>query len=129
MTFILVPNHGEDVQINAWNWRPTLELLRNADLINSKQYERMGAQGCGGIVDDAQSFRIADFIEGKLSDMKPGERVRADLTITVKPKPVFIFSPKTKPDDIDANELYSISYEWLVTFKEFCRNSKGFEVY
>jgi hypothetical protein len=23
MSFILIPNEGEDIQVNAWNWRPT----------------------------------------------------------------------------------------------------------
>ena len=31
-------------------------------------------------------------------------------------------------DDIDVVNLYSASYEWLVTFKDFCRRSEGFEV-
>lgn len=65
--FILVPNQGEDIQINAWNWRATLELL-------------------------------------------------------------FAASPDTKSDDIDENELYSATYEWLETFAHFCQTSKGFEV-
>jgi hypothetical protein len=34
MSFILIPTHGEDVQVNAWNWRPTLLLLRDANLID-----------------------------------------------------------------------------------------------
>ena len=33
MAFILTAESGEEVVINAWNWRPTLELLREAGLI------------------------------------------------------------------------------------------------
>ncbi len=43
MTFILVPEQGEDVQVNAWNWRPTLELLRAEGLLTEENYERMAA--------------------------------------------------------------------------------------
>lgn len=129
MTFILVPKHGEDVQVNAWNWRPTLELLRNEGLINTEDYKRMDAQGCGGKIDERLAVRIADFIERRLAEMKPGERMRADLAVASKPKKRLIISPRTRLENIDANEIYSASYEWLVTFKQFCRNSGGFEVH
>ena len=129
MTFILVPKHGDEVQINAWNWRPTLELLRNEGLVDAETYERMGAQGCGGKVDDALAHHIADFLERRLADMQPGERIRADLSVTAKAKTIQVISPGSKLDDINANDLYSATYEWFVTFKEFCRSSGGFEVY
>jgi hypothetical protein len=129
MTFILVPERGEDVQINAWNWRPTLELLLAAGLISEEQHERMGAQGAGGSVDAEQAGRIAEVIAAKLSDMKSGERLLADLTITSEPKTKWYITPETKPGDIAVNDAYSASYEWLSKFAEFCKRSGGFEVY
>ena len=48
MALILIPRNGEDVKINAWNWRPTLELLRKANLIDDDLYERMGRMGTSG---------------------------------------------------------------------------------
>ena len=53
MTFILVPSQGEDLQVNAWNWRPTLELLLAANVIPEDDHELMGANGCGGEASDA----------------------------------------------------------------------------
>jgi hypothetical protein len=44
MSFILVPKHGDDVQVNAWNWRPTLELLLREGLISEELHDRMGAR-------------------------------------------------------------------------------------
>src|SRR6266508_1982338 len=128
MSFILVPQNGEDVQVNGWNWRPILELLRTESLITEENYERMGAQGCGGQVNDEVARRIADVIERTLIAMKPGERMLADLTVTTSPKPAYAFSPTTKLEDIDGNDIYSASYEWLVRFKDFCRSSGGFKV-
>jgi hypothetical protein len=29
---------------------------------------------------------------------------------------------------VDTNEIYSASYDWLVAFRDFCRQSGGFEV-
>ena len=129
MTFILVPKQGEDVQVNAWNWRPTLELLRAENLLTDEDYERLAANECGGHVDAALAYRIADVVESKLAAMDPGERLRADLSITATPKVLQAFSPETKPDDVDTINLYSATYEWLVTFKDFCKRSEGFEVF
>ena len=128
MTFILVPKQGEDIQINAWNWRPTLDLLLAADLITKDDHERMGGQGLGGRVDEAKALLIADFVMRKLRTMNPGERLLADLSISKKPKQLAVFTPGMKADDVDSNDLYSVTYEWLETLVRFCRSSKGFEV-
>jgi hypothetical protein len=58
MTFILVPAHAEpdgDLQINAWNWRPTLELLLRARLLDGEAVERAAAQDAGGGVTAEQA--------------------------------------------------------------------------
>jgi hypothetical protein len=60
--------------------------------------------------------------------MTPGQRLRADLTITGEPKKLVVFTPGTKIEDIDAVELYSATCEWLVMFRDFCRTSEGFKV-
>jgi hypothetical protein len=129
MTFILVPKRGNDLQINAWNWRPTLELLLREGLINEELYERMGAQGAGGVVDAELAGRIADAIGLTLGEMKPGERMRADLTVTDQPKATWAVTPETQPDELDTNDTYSATREWLTTFAKFCRDSGGFEVF
>jgi hypothetical protein len=130
MTFILVPKSGEDLQINAWNWRPTLELLREAKLITEEQYEGMGAQGAGGVVDAESAKAIANFVEGKLAEMKSEDRMRADLTVTSEPKALRVFTPNgSNSGEADLNDTYSATYERLVTFADFCRRSGGFEVF
>ena len=128
MSFILVPNEGDDVQVNAWNWRPTLEFLRAQNIITTDHAELLGCNGCGARVDAQLANRIAAAVENKLTTLKPGDRMRADLTIAAKPKGLQVFGPDTQPDDIDANELYSATYDWLVTFKDFCKRCDGFEV-
>jgi hypothetical protein len=129
MSFILVPEHGEDLQVNAWNWRPTLELLRTEGLISEESYERMGAQGAGGLVDAATAVRIAQAVESRLAGMRRGERVLADLTVTDRPKAAWVITPDARPDDLDVNDIYSASYEWLMEFAGFCKRSGGFKVY
>ena len=129
MTFILVPKRGDALQINAWTWCPTLELLLRERLIGEELYERMGTQGAGGEVGAGLASRIADAIERRLGDMKPSERMLADLTVTDRPKAKWVITPATRPDELDTNDIYSATYEWLTTFAKFCRGSGGFEVY
>jgi len=128
MSFILVPNHGEDIQVNGWNWRPTLELLRAENLVSEENYERMGAQGCGGAVDADVARRIADLIERKLAAMGSGQRSLGDLTVTANPKKSVTFAPGMATEEIDVNDLYSASYDWLVALRDFCKQSGGFQV-
>jgi hypothetical protein len=128
MTFILVPSQGEDLQVNAWNWRPTLELLFAANAITEEDHEQMGAHGCSGKVDAEKAFRIADAVAQKLMSMNSGDRMLANLSVSKEPKKLAVFGPGVNADDIDENEIYSTTYEWLEKFSKFCRSSGGFEV-
>jgi hypothetical protein len=117
--------------VNAWNWRPTLDLLLNEDLIDGERHELLGAHGCGAGVDEELAGRIAEAIERKLklADMKAGMRMRADLSVTSVDRKPIVFTATASTDGVDQNEAYSATYEWLVTFKEFCARSGGFDVF
>ena len=128
MSFILVSSEGEELQVNAWNWRPTLNLLFAAGLITENDYELLGSQGCGGRVNAEKADQIANALSQKLASMNPGERMLANLSVSSEPKKKAVFSPDTNVKDIDANELYSTTVEWLQTFVTFCRRSGGFDV-
>jgi len=128
MSFILVPNQGEDIKVNAWNWRPTVEFLRAENVITNDHAELLGGNGCGASVDAALALKMAAALDNKLSIMKPGDRIRADLTVTSIPKVPQVFAPDSKPGDIDVTNLYSATYEWLIIFKDFCKRCNGFEV-
>jgi len=82
-------------------------------------------------VDGDLANRFADAIERrlKLADMKEGQRMLADLTVTSDERTPATFSPTGSADAVDVNDLYSTTYEWLVAFKEFCRRSGGFDVF
>ena len=128
MTFILVPSEGEDLQVNAWNWHPTLELLFVTNVITEEEHDLMGCQGCGGKVDAEKTSRIAEVVMQKLEGINPGDRMLANLEVSNKPKKLAVFTPGMSGENVDANELYATSYEWLETFAKFCRSSGGFEV-
>jgi hypothetical protein len=125
MSFILVPKYGDDLQVKAWNWRPTLEFLLHEKVIDAETHELMSLNGCGGKADADLARRIAAAIDCKPQRMHRGERIRADLLITAEPKKVVHFESS---DPIDAVDLYSAKYEGLVEFTNFCKRSGGFEV-
>jgi hypothetical protein len=72
MSFILVPSQGSDIQINAWNWRPTILLLHDGGIIDDEQHERMGAQGAGGHASAELAERIAACLDLELTRMNLG---------------------------------------------------------
>jgi hypothetical protein len=131
MSFILTARNEEELQVNAWNWRPTLLLLLNENLIDLEHHNMLGTHGCRARVDADLAGRFADAIERrlKLADMKPGQRMLADLTVTSDERKLVTLDATTNTDDIDGNDLYSAKFEWLVTFGDFCRRSGGFEVF
>lgn len=128
MSFILIPNQGDDIQVNAWNWRPTLEFLRAQNIITTDHAELLGCNGCGARLDADLANRISAAVENKLSTIAPDDRMRVDLTVTSNLKVPQVWGPDTQPDDIDVTNLYSATYEWLVTFKDFCKRRGGFMV-
>ena len=127
MSFILVSSASEDLQVNAWNLASHSRIVA-AGVITENDYELLGCQGCGGRVDAEKATQIADAVMEKLDSMKTGERMLADLSISVEPKKKAVFSPDANDKDIDVNELYSTTPEWLDTFAKFCRSSGGFRV-
>ena len=79
-------------------------------------------------MDQEKAERIADVVVAKLSSMNPGERMLANLGVSSEPKKLAVFDPSLNTNDIDINELYSTTFEWLDTFAKFCRSSNGFKV-
>jgi len=124
MSFTLVPKYGEATEVNVWVWRPTLELIRSAELIDDKSYEKMGRNDGDVQVDAVTAWKIADLIDQTVERMKPGDRLLGDLSITDKPEKQVVF--KT-PEDVA--EGYLASREWLKDFSEFSRDSGGFGVF
>ena len=128
MSFILVPLKGEDLVVNAWNWRPTLELLFAAGVITEDDYELLGCQGSGARVNEEKARRIADAVARKLESMNPGQRMPADLSTSSEAKQRAVFKLGNNDKEVDTNELYSTTFEWLHAFVGFCERSGGFRV-
>src|SRR5215510_4099062 len=89
MSFILVDlaDDQHDIQINGWNWRPTVALLIEAGILpTGERAETCLAQGCGGYFTKEEATRTAEFLTGLVASMKPGERVMFDGSTEISPK-------------------------------------------
>jgi hypothetical protein len=126
MSVILVDlaDDKHDVQINWWNWRPILALLREAELINNEQFERMGANGCGGQLTRAEAMEAAGFLRRAIMPrMHDEERVHANGEVSTVPK-------ESRPvSGLSSHELYAATKSSIERFASFCESSQGFDVY
>ena len=58
-----MPKYGEAREVNVWVWRPALELIRDAKLIDEKSYKKMGRNDGDVQVDAVTAWKIADLID------------------------------------------------------------------
>jgi hypothetical protein len=125
MTVILVDlaDDRHDWQINGWNWRPILALLREAELISDEQLERMGSAGCGGQLGASEALKAAAYMRREiLPRMKDGERIHANGQIsTIPPQPRLIST-------LSSHEHYAARKSSVEAFVTFCETCAGFNV-
>lgn len=125
MGFLLQDRSDEKtfVEVNFWNWRPTVELIRSFGIIDDERLERINSQCCGGYVNASEARRIGEKIKsGILPKLKDHSRIKLDLSITEEPDDY-----KMHYSD-DWMENYSCTKAWLVQFVEFCFRCGGFDV-
>jgi len=65
--------------------------------------------------------KIRDVVLPKLA---PDKRIYADGSITNAPDDMTLFK-----DDDEQWKNYSVGYDWLKEFSDFCLRSKGFQVF
>jgi len=113
-----------DCQINGWDWRPILQIIRLLQIFDADRLVRMGFNGGGAEVTEDEARLIAEFLEGEvLPLLSDQDRVRLDLAVSNEGRwegPI-----ESAPQE----RLYGASKECLVGFASFCRSCRGFRVY
>jgi hypothetical protein len=120
MTVILVSPGGDDVQVNGWNWRPTVNLFGKALGLDEEAVEKLQTGGIGASVSADQASEIAQFLDSYVQSLPRDSRVRLDGSVTEEPRSCAI--------DFVGTSNYSASYEWLIQFRDFCKTCGGFKV-
>ncbi|MFI7149536.1 hypothetical protein ACIBO2_31840 [Nonomuraea sp. NPDC050022] len=115
MSWTLETPNGESLDVNAWNWRPTLELLEKSGTLDADTTELLH-DNIDVELTGEQAQRIAIFLETYLAHIPAGGRVLLDGSNTTEPD-----SFEFHRDDLDRN--YSATVVWLTCFRDFCRTA------
>jgi hypothetical protein len=127
MSFTLMDLGSENFEFRAsvWNWKTALEIIKSFDVISEGKLRQISYNATGTSVSAEEAQEIGEQIRDKvLPKMRPGTRMLSDLSVTDKPDDGTLYR--------DADEQwknYSVDYEWLNEFAEFCFRSKGFQVF
>ena len=111
------------VFVNFWNWRPTVEILRTANLLDDKRLAGLHQQISATRISRNEARAIAHYLrEHVLPNLSHDARVLlAGATTTQPDDGVFHRSAE------DFNQNYSATRSWLETFADFCESCGGFE--
>ena len=115
-------NDAQWFQINFWNWRPIVELIRSLDVIPDERANELHQPYCGYGLSEAEAVAVAAVLEAKaLPGLSESERVLLDGSSTTQPDD-YVFHK----EDLALN--YSTTKPVLEEFIRFCRTCKGFTV-
>lgn len=110
---------------NVWNWKAALEIVKSLDIISEGKLRQMGYNATGVKIDTDEAHIIGTRIRDEiLPRLGPGKRIYGDLTVTDKPDDMTLHR-----DNDDQWKNYSVDYDWLKEFAEFCLRSKGFQIF
>ena len=121
MSWWLVGKNGSEIRVNAWRWRPTLELLKANHLIEDTRLEAMGYNGTGTEISAQEAEQIAQVVEGIVEKLDVQDRVLLDLSSTSEADTGQLYREEWEKN-------YSAPVAWLSEFASFCKSSGGFEV-
>ena len=127
MRFTLHDMSSENFEFtaNVWNWKAALEVIKHLDILSEGKVRQMAYNAMGVKVDQEDAHVIGEKIREKLLPrLEPNKRIYADGTITDQPDDMTLFK-----DEDEQWKNYSVNYEWLKDFSDFCLRSKGFQIF
>ena len=125
-TFIDSGSPNNEIHTNVWNWKPTLEIIRDLDVIGEMRARQLQYNATGFTVSGDEAALLGNGIRTRyLAKMKPGNRVRTDLSITDEPDDGTLY----RGDDSESWKNYGATYAWLEEFADFCLKCKGFQIF
>lgn len=127
MSFTLHDLGSENFEFsaNVWNWKAALEVIKELDIISEGKVRQMSYNAMGVKVELDEAHLIGEKIrDSVLPRLEPDKRIFADGTITHEPDDMTLFK-----DDDEQWKNYSVGYQWLKDFSDFCLRSKGFQIF
>lgn len=127
MSFTLHDMGSENFEFNAnvWNWKAVLEIVKDMDILSEGKVRQMGYNAMGVKIDIDDAHLIGTKLKNEiLPKLEPNKRMFADGTVTDAPDDGTIYK-----DDDEQWKNYSVSYDWVKDFADFCLRSKGFQIF
>ncbi len=127
MSFTLIDqgSEGYEFQVNVWNWKAAVEIIRSLDVLDEGAMRQMSYNATGVRVEMDAAHQIGSRIRDEiLPKVGPGKRIFCDLTVTQTPDDMTLHR-----DSDEQWKNYSATHEWLEEFSDFCLRSKGFQVF
>ena len=127
MSFTLhdMGSEGYEFTANVWNWKAALEVIKSLDVLSEGKIRQMGYNAMGTKVDMEEAHLIGRSLsDSVLPKLAPNKRIFADGSITEAPDDGTLHK-----DEDEQWKNYSVSYDWLKDFSEFCLRSKGFQIF
>ena len=127
MSFTLFDLGSENYQFTAsvWNWKALLEVIKSLDVVSEGKLRQMSYNATGVKIAAEDAQMIGEALAAKiLPQLQPNKRIYADLSITDEPDDMTLHK-----DQDEQWKNYSIGYDQVREFAEFCSRSKGFQVF
>jgi hypothetical protein len=127
MSFTLIDLGAENYELsaNVWNWKPTLEIIKSFDILSEGKIKQMTYNATGVKVEREDAHLIGEKIRDEiLPKLEPDKRMFMDLSITDAPDDGTLYK-----DEDEQWKNYSVNYDWLKDFSDYCLKSKGFQVF
>lgn len=127
MSFTLIDLGSENFEMsaNVWSWKPTLEIIKSFDVLSDGKLRQMEYNATGVKIEREDAHELGRLIQEKvLPKLEPNKRMYLDMSITDSPDDGTFYR-----DSDEQWKNYSVSYNWLKEFSEFCLRSKGFQVF
>ena len=127
MSFTLIDLGSENFELssNVWSWKPTLEIIKSLNILSDGKLRQMEYAATGVRIESDDAHEIGTKIQERiLPKLEPNKRMLMDMSVTDAPDDGTIHR-----DEDEKWKNYSVSYESLKEFSEFCLKSKGFQVF
>ena len=127
MSFTLQDMSSENFEFfaNVWNWKAAIEVIKHLDIISEGKLRQMSYNATGVKIEIEEVHLLGEKIRDVvLPKLAPDKRIYADGSITNAPDDMTLFK-----DDDEQWKNYSVGYDWLKEFSDFCLRSKGFQVF
>ena len=117
-------NNGNNWNVNFWNWRPIVEIIRSLELLPEERVDALHEQLAGNGLSESEARSVATAIrERVLPVLRSEERILLDGSTTTEPDDHVFHRPGT-----EERKNYGTTLDVLQLFVEYCEHSHGFDV-